>query len=153
MARQSVLHSVGRVDDFAIGKFRIFNIEERSIGVVNTGEAFYAVLNVCPHALAPVCEGVITGTPLPGPPGEEPVFGLRNRILRCPWHLYEFDLASGGRAVFTDFTARVRVFPVIVETGEVFVELTVRPYAKSANANTLDDRPTAATAETTAEVT
>jgi 3-phenylpropionate/trans-cinnamate dioxygenase ferredoxin subunit len=130
LSRGYVEHTVGHVDDFEVGKFRIFEIERRSIGVVNTGDSFYAVLNVCPHALAPICEGgPVTGTSLPSSPAAEPVHGLRGRIVRCPWHHYEFDLGDDGRCVFTDFKAKVRLFPVTLDDGEVKVRIRARPDA------------------------
>jgi nitrite reductase (NADH) small subunit len=126
-ALASTRHPVGDVDTFGEGRFQIFRIGSRSVGVVRVGETFYAVLNACPHALAPVCEGVLSGTMLPCPPGEEPTFALRGRILCCPWHHYEFDLGDNGRAVFTDYRARLRLFPVHIEDGKVFVEIKTRP--------------------------
>jgi nitrite reductase/ring-hydroxylating ferredoxin subunit len=98
-------------------------IGSRSIGIVNNGEKLYAVLNVCPHELAPICEkAAVTGTMLPSEAGTV-TYGLHNRILRCPWHGYEFDLEDGGRAVFTTFKARIRMFPVSIEDAEVLVEV------------------------------
>jgi nitrite reductase/ring-hydroxylating ferredoxin subunit len=125
-ASETVQHPVGRVADFAEGKFRIFELDGRSVGVVSVGGSFHAVLNVCPHALAPICAGKLRGTSLPSRPGEVPEFGLEGRILVCPWHHYEFDLGNNGRAVFTDYRARVRLFPVHVRDGQVSVELPKR---------------------------
>lgn len=113
---------VGAVEDFAVGAVTRIVVDRRSIGIVNAGDDFYAVLNVCPHELAPVCEGQLGGTTLPSPPGEVR-FGLENRIVRCPWHGYEFDLSQGGRCVLTRFKARLRTFPVTVRDGRVLVEL------------------------------
>jgi nitrite reductase (NADH) small subunit len=94
----------------------------RSLGIVRSGDELYAVLNVCPHELAPVCEGAVVGTMLPSEQGTAH-YGLAGRILRCPWHGYEFDLADGGRALYTSFRGRVRMFPVTVVDGDVFVEM------------------------------
>jgi nitrite reductase/ring-hydroxylating ferredoxin subunit len=116
-------HAVGAVEEFVDGNFKIFEIDDRSVGVVKSGDTFFAVLNVCPHARAPICEGIVTGAILPCAPGDEPAFGLNGRVLCCPWHHYEFDLGNGGRGVFTDFRGRVRVFPVHVQDGKVFVEM------------------------------
>jgi nitrite reductase/ring-hydroxylating ferredoxin subunit len=115
-------YPAGPVDDFPAGSIEVITIRARSVGIVNTGTDFYAILNVCPHALAPVCEGRLTGTFLPSPQGA-PVWGLDGRILRCPWHGFEFDLGDGGRSVFTTFRARVRMFPASVENGVVHVEM------------------------------
>jgi 3-phenylpropionate/trans-cinnamate dioxygenase ferredoxin subunit len=114
-------HRVGTLDEFPPGQMRIFEIEGRSVGVVNAGDEFFAVLNICPHELAPVCEGALSGTVIPSAPGQ-PVYGRENRILRCPWHGYEYDLGDGGRAAFTDFPGRLRLFPVTIQAGEVYVE-------------------------------
>jgi nitrite reductase (NADH) small subunit len=101
---------------------RVFDIDARSIGVVWTGERFFGVLNVCPHELAPVCEGALSGTMRPCQPGD-PVYALDRQILRCPWHGYEFDLSNGGRAVSSEYRGRLRLFEVTVDDGQVYVEL------------------------------
>jgi nitrite reductase/ring-hydroxylating ferredoxin subunit len=50
-------------------------------------------------------------------------YGLAGRILRCPWHGYEFDLGDQGLAAFTKFRGKLRMFPVVVEDGHVLVEV------------------------------
>jgi nitrite reductase/ring-hydroxylating ferredoxin subunit len=118
-------HAVGSLGEFTPGSIRTVEVGARSIGIVNSGSKLYAVLNVCPHALAPICEGRLTGTMLPSPPGQA-VWGLERRILRCPWHGYEYDLEDGGQTVFTTFKARVRMFPVSVTDETVYVEIPER---------------------------
>jgi nitrite reductase (NADH) small subunit len=120
-----MIHRVGAPEDFAPGSITIKTLGDRSVGIINAGDKLYAVLNVCPHALAPVCEGRLTGTLLPSEPGVA-VWGLDDRILRCPWHGFEFDLEDGGQTVFTSFKARVRMFPITVQDGEVCVDVTQR---------------------------
>ena len=122
-------HPVGAVEDFPSGTINVVKIGSRSIGIINNGEKLYAVLNVCPHELAPICNKAhVTGTMLPSETGTVE-YGLHNRILRCPWHGYEFDLEDEGRTVFTTFKARVRMFPVTVEDGSVLVEVKEREKA------------------------
>jgi nitrite reductase/ring-hydroxylating ferredoxin subunit len=120
-----MMHPVGALEKFAEGSITIVEIEDRSVGIVNAGGEIYAVLNVCPHALAPICEGRLTGTFVPSKPGTA-VWGMQNRILRCPWHGFEFDLANQGQTVFTTFKARVRMFPVTVANGRVSVDVPER---------------------------
>ncbi len=115
-------HVVGAVEDFPPESVRLVSVGERSVGIINSGDRLYAVLNVCPHELAPVCLGSVSGTLLPCRPGELEC-GLENRILRCPWHGYEFDLGNEGRAVFTSFRGKLRMFPVSVDDGQVLVEV------------------------------
>jgi 3-phenylpropionate/trans-cinnamate dioxygenase ferredoxin subunit len=112
-------HVVGRVEEIPPGARRIVRIDGRAIGVLNVDGRYYAIRNVCPHHGAPLCEGRIEGTMLPSAPHEY-VFGMRNRILRCPWHGFEFDLET-GRSLFDPEGMRVKVYPVTVETGQVTI--------------------------------
>jgi nitrite reductase (NADH) small subunit len=115
-------HAVGPAERFPPDTTTVVTVAGRSVGIVNAAGTFYAVLDVCPHELAPICEhGVVTGTSLPSLPGQVK-YGLQNRVLRCPWHGYEFDLET-GRALFTNFRGKLRTFPVTVVDGQVAVEL------------------------------
>jgi nitrite reductase/ring-hydroxylating ferredoxin subunit len=116
-------YPAGPRERFAPGTIEIVEIADRSIGIVNAEGTLYAVLNVCPHALAPVCRGWLTGTLFPSTPFDVQ-YGLENRVLRCPWHKYEFDLAAGGRAVFTGYRGRLKLYPLTIEDGQVMVEIT-----------------------------
>ena len=40
-------------------------------------------------------------------------------IIRCPWHLWEFEVATGRCLV--DATVRVKTYPVSIEDGQVVV--------------------------------
>ena len=55
---------VAALDELAAGERRIIRADEKSIGVFNTGSQIVAVLNICPHAFAPVCLGKLSGTTL-----------------------------------------------------------------------------------------
>lgn len=104
----------------------------RSIGVYNSGTELLAVLNVCPHQLAPICEGAVSGTLLPSRPGEL-VYGLENGVIRCPWHGWEFDLRT-GQPLFRSDRRHLRCFAVSVEDGVVLLE--TAPPARDASAAT-----------------
>jgi len=110
---------VAALDELAPGDRRIITVAKRSIGVFNTGSQIVAVLNICPHAFAPVCLGRFGGTTLPSEPGSF-VWGRDNEILRCPWHGWEFDLHSGQ--CLTD-RRRLKRFPVVVRDGGIYVEV------------------------------
>ena len=98
------------------GTRRIVSVGSRSIGVFNVGGRYHALRNVCPHQGAPLCEGPLTGTALPGPPGTFR-YGREGEILRCPWHGWEFDVTS-GRSIFNPHAVRVRSYRVAVEAAE-----------------------------------
>jgi nitrite reductase (NADH) small subunit len=83
-------------------------------------DEFFAVRNKCPHRGAPLCEGTVGGTFLTSRPNEY-VFGMENRVLRCPWHGWEFDLRT-GRSLFQPDEVRVKTYRVTVEDGVVFLD-------------------------------
>ncbi len=112
--------AAARVDEIAPGTCRIVEVAGRSIGIFNVHGTFVAALNVCPHELAPVCRGRITGTMAPSQPGEFRWEG-QGEILRCPWHGWEFDLLTGQ--ALADKRRHLRLFPVSVEEGTIYVTI------------------------------
>lgn len=111
---------VAKVEDIAPGECRIVEVKRHSVGVFNVNGEYLAMLNVCPHELAPVCRGRVSGTTVHSEPGEY-LWGRDGEILSCPWHGWEFDLLT-GRAL-TDSRVRVRQYPVEVHGDTIFVLL------------------------------
>lgn len=111
---------MARTVDITPGECRIVEIKRHSVGVFNVNGEFVAVLNVCPHELAPVCRGPVGGTTLPSCPGEYR-WGRDGEILSCPWHGWEFDLLTGNS--LTDPRVRVRRYPTEVHDDTIFVVL------------------------------
>jgi nitrite reductase/ring-hydroxylating ferredoxin subunit len=85
---------VARVDDFPPGERRIVTHGRRSIGVFRVGDRFFAVSNHCPHLGGPLCEGRTQAWVRSSRPGEYVVDGERT-LIACPWHGWEYDLATG----------------------------------------------------------
>jgi len=111
---------VARAGDIAPGECRIVEVKRHSIGIFNVNGEFVAVLNICPHELAPVCRGRVSGTTLPSPPGEYR-WGRDGEILSCPWHGWEFDLLTGK--ALADPRVRVRRYPTEIREDTIFVVL------------------------------
>ncbi len=111
---------VAQASELPPGGRKIVEVGGRSIGVFNVNGTFVAVLNVCPHELAPVCMGAVRGTTLPSMPGEYR-WGREGEILACPWHGWEFDLLTGRALV--DPRKRLRLYPVTVRDDTVYVTL------------------------------
>ena len=107
------------LSELPVGAGRLVEAHGKSIGVFNTGRQIVAVLNICPHAYAPICRGKLGGTTLPSKAGEF-IWGRENEILRCPWHGWEFDLHSG--ACLTD-RRRLKRFPVQIRDDKIYVEV------------------------------
>jgi len=91
------------------GTRRIVRHERIELGVFNVEGRIRAYRNICPHAGAPVCQGRVSGTTLPSRVYEYD-YGRENCILRCPWHGWEFDLATGVH--LTDASCRLKSLPV-----------------------------------------
>jgi len=79
-------------------------VEGHTLALFSSGEQVYAVDNRCPHMGFPLQRGT-----------------LKDGILTCHWHHARFDLASGG--TFDQFADDVRVFPVSIRDGEVWVDV------------------------------
>jgi nitrite reductase/ring-hydroxylating ferredoxin subunit len=110
---------VGTVDSFPEGSHPIVEVGGRLIGIYNVNGSYFAIQNTCPHALAPICMASVGGTFMPSGPGVFD-YGMNGRVLRCPWHGWEFDIAT-GEALFGIDRRRLATFPVYVEDGKVVV--------------------------------
>ena len=119
MSKSLAPFPVGTISDFPLNEFLIFDIEGKSIGVVRTPSGFFALLNHCPHAGAKLCKGKVTGSNLPSDP-DIYVYGRRDELVRCPWHGYEFELATGC-SPFGVTKARAKTYEVRVTSGAVEV--------------------------------
>jgi nitrite reductase/ring-hydroxylating ferredoxin subunit len=108
-------HIVSRVNEFPPGSRRIVEIDGNSIGILNIEGNYFALRNSCPHQGAPLCLGKITGTTLASKPFEVD-YGREDEIIKCPWHGWEFEIAT-GRSVFNPHRVRVRTYEVTVEAA------------------------------------
>jgi nitrite reductase (NADH) small subunit len=106
---------VGRLSEFAPGSRKIVTVGGRSIGVFNIRGQFYALRNRCPHQGAPLCLGRVKGTTLSSKPYEY-VYGRDQEIIQCPWHGWEFEIAT-GRTYFNPHRMRVKTYEVTVESA------------------------------------
>jgi nitrite reductase/ring-hydroxylating ferredoxin subunit len=118
--REPRRHTVCRASDIPPGGRRIVEIEGRSIGVFNVGGRFYALRNGCPHRGGALCEGRIGGTVLETD-DRSYRYGREGEILRCAWHGWEFEIATGRALV--DPAVRARTYPVSIEHGDVVMTL------------------------------
>ncbi|MFQ5426104.1 MAG: Rieske (2Fe-2S) protein [Gaiellales bacterium] len=109
------------LEELPPGSRRIFDVGGRSIGVFNVGGELFAVRNACPHQGARLCLGTVSGTMLPSDPYEY-LYGREGRVLRCPWHGWEFDLDTGEKLFDAAVPARVKTYQVRAEDGRVIVE-------------------------------
>lgn len=114
-------HYVAEEEDIPVGGSRLVTIEGKEIGIFRERDGFYAVLNVCPHMRAPVCLGRVEGT-MEAPTPATLDYNHERRVLRCPWHHWEFELDT-GKAVCRSVRQRLKTYPVRLEDRKIFVEL------------------------------
>lgn len=76
----------------------------RVFAVYNVDGQFHALDGVCPHAGGPLGKGT-----------------LRGGVVTCPWHGWQFNVATGQHCL----TARVCAasFPTELQNGQVCIQL------------------------------
>jgi 3-phenylpropionate/trans-cinnamate dioxygenase ferredoxin subunit len=111
----SARYIVGRVSDLPDGERLIVDIGGRSIGVFHVGGEFYALRNRCPHAGGELCRGRVVGRLDSDRPGRY-VHDLARPLVACPWHGWEFELAT-GQSYIDPRRTRVRAYDVEVAPG------------------------------------
>jgi nitrite reductase (NADH) small subunit len=113
---------VGPLDAFPIGAPTRVDIPGKDVFVLRApGDVLFAVKNTCPHQGGPLCLGKVDGTWVPSAPGEYE-WGLEYRVIRCPYHTYEYDLES-GRPLGVPGVDKLIRYDVRVDGGRVLVSL------------------------------
>jgi nitrite reductase/ring-hydroxylating ferredoxin subunit len=105
---------VGPVESMPPGTRHRAEVDGRGIAIFNVDGTFYALRDVCPHQGARLSDGIIVGEVTADCPGEyqfDP-----GRHVRCPWHGWEYDLAT-GQSSYDPENDRVRAYDVSVEPG------------------------------------
>jgi nitrite reductase/ring-hydroxylating ferredoxin subunit len=82
-------------------------VEGNTVCLLLDGGEVHAIDNRCPHMGFPLHRGSVA-----------------DGILTCHWHHARFDLCSGG--TFDQWADELRRFPVEVEAGEIWVDVTPR---------------------------
>lgn len=108
------------VDELPPGTMKLVDAGKFGVGVYNIDGLLYAIANYCAHEGAPLCSGFVGGTNefAPDIPGQ-----LRHvregRIVRCPWHQWEYDITTGQTVA--DPRKRIRMYQIDVADGEVYL--------------------------------
>lgn len=99
----------------------IVDLNGTPVGVKKWGDRVFAVINRCGHAGAPMAYGEIHPQVSSPAPGEPVVVDQEHPEIRCPWHHWGFDLATGACTAPVR-RPRLRVYETRVEGGRVFVK-------------------------------
>jgi nitrite reductase (NADH) small subunit len=108
---------VGTVADVRRDGCRVVEVAGKQVGVISVGQEFYAISDRCPHMGASMCTGSLGGT-FVAAGAHEYVYGMDDRVIRCPWHGWEFDLQT-GRSLLEPARVGLRTYRVTQEDGEV----------------------------------
>jgi nitrite reductase/ring-hydroxylating ferredoxin subunit len=102
------------------GEMKLVPVGKFGVGVYNVGGRLHAITNYCAHEGAPLCQGYTVGMNVVDPDAIGKMRRIRDgEILRCPWHRWEYDLAS-GKLLF-DPRRGIRIYEVDVDDGEVYL--------------------------------
>lgn len=96
-----------RVSDIIKGEMKSFDVDSRRVLIVNIGDKWYALDDVCSHAEASLAMGELDADDL---------------TVTCPLHgaVYELETGEGIEYPAVD---PVDTFPVTIENDEVFVDV------------------------------
>jgi nitrite reductase (NADH) small subunit len=112
-----VEHRVTTLAELRADGCRVVDVDGRPVAVLSVGDDLFAVSDRCPHMGAPLSAGTVGGTLVASAPHTFR-YGRDQRVLRCPWHGWEFDLES-GRSLLEPRRVGLRTFRVTCEDGQV----------------------------------
>ncbi len=118
--RQREKHVVATLAEMPPGSRKLVTAGKREIALFNIDGTFFAVLDRCPHQGGSLCKGRLIGLVKSADPGQYH-YSRPQQIVRCPWHGWEFDLATGQSKVDPS-SIRVRPYPVEVASGAAVQE-------------------------------
>jgi nitrite reductase (NADH) small subunit len=95
---------LGKIADFPEGKGRAFRAGARTVAVFRANGKIFALANTCVHKGASLCEGDIAEN---------------GTVVRCPWHNWSFELASGRHCL--DPKEKLRTYEVRLDGDQVIL--------------------------------
>lgn len=96
---------VAATADIGPGAALVVSADGKTLALFHVDGAYYAVDNSCPHRGGPLGEG-----------------DLDRHVVSCPWHGWAWDVRSGANV--NNPAVRIGCYPVIVQEGALFVQLT-----------------------------
>ena len=117
--------AIGKAAAFPNPGRKVIDVDGTAVGVFRLDNRFMAYENVCPHMGGPVCQGKIIARVEEKVATDKTSLGLSfskdHTNVVCPWHGYEFDIATGQH----QGNPRMRLRPVKIEVvdGDLVVTL------------------------------
>ena len=100
-------HKLCKADDVADNAMKSFEVDGEPVLVAKVGGEWYAIADMCTHAMAYLSEGEL----MPD-----------SCSIQCPDHAAVFDLKTGD-VLAPPAVAAVDTYPVTIEDGEVVVDI------------------------------
>lgn len=113
-------YCVGELEELRACDKKLVAAEGLEIGVYFVDGEIRAWRSVCPHKGARICRGLVGGTNLPSGVYEYE-YGMEGRVLRCPFHAWEFDLLTGQ--FLLDPKVKLKGYPAYIQDNRVYIEL------------------------------
>jgi nitrite reductase (NADH) small subunit len=110
---------LGPVQDFPDRQVSVVSVGRSEIGIIRWNGKVYAIGTVCAHQGGPLCRGVLAGRLSGATPGEVTLED-QAPVIACPWHGWEFDVAT-GQAIW-DSTLRIRTYPIRIVDDRVLID-------------------------------
>jgi toluene monooxygenase system ferredoxin subunit len=105
---------IAELEDLWSGEMRGLEVNGEPILLVNVDDHIYAYADACPHQKSRLSEGT-----------------LKDKIIRCARHHWEFDICTGS-GVNPQNTC-LRVFPVRLEGQDILVDIDDRTAEEGGN--------------------
>ena len=116
---------VCKSEEIAEGHARIIECGDIELGVIRHDGQFYAYRNVCPHQGGPACEGLLMPRVVDRVRHDGSfagqTFDEADMHIVCPWHGYEFHLATGEHVA--NRGVRLQKFAVTERDGGIYVAI------------------------------
>jgi 3-phenylpropionate/trans-cinnamate dioxygenase ferredoxin subunit len=109
---------VAKLPEVPDGGVRFVEFDGRRAVMVRAGERVFVVSALCPHMAGPLARGKLSHPLVASAPGDLRV-DFERPCIRCPWHNWDFDLATGESVA--DPTQAVRTYPTRIRDGIVLV--------------------------------
>lgn len=115
-------YRVGRLEDFPVGSHQVVEVKNRKLGIFNINGNFYALPNLCPHQVGPLCEGKVSGTLTSNEATNwKLTWTDEGEIISCPWHGLEYRVQTGKCLAYPEI--KLRTYTVVVEDNQISVIL------------------------------
>ena len=113
------IHDAGSADELAVGERKLLKINGEKILLFRLDSGYHAIQATCTHLLMPLKKGKL----------------LDGKVLQCPIHRAEFDIASGNVVKWANFPPGIqalnivrkekclKTYPASVADGQVRIEV------------------------------